>query len=250
MTQVASRRRATPTALAFLAALVTASAPVAQTLKGGVVENDNAPTTQAAGGQCGDDSAYNKLYGVQGVMLTQDQADAATGNPGVYRCGGCDGKPNMEECWLKPRAEPPVAIVAQTLHGSARQTFNNGGANSGYPSYPPPRMVGVVQRTGAPANGTAKRTQNRTPKPAAKTPTDTVRVTADGWPLSIDIPRKLPLNQPFTAALSKPTNSNSPWTTAQIKLLRRKTATSLGIVQFVALFQGSNRFPENFKATF
>lgn len=151
MTQVASRRRIMPTALAFLAALAASSAPVAQTLQGGVVQNSNTTTTQGAGGECGDDTAYNRLYGVQGVMLTQDQADAATGDPGVYRCGGCDGKPNMEECWLKPRARPLQA-------GAQQNDATSGASADGIPTYPSPGAVGSSPTPGAPSTA-----PNRTP---------------------------------------------------------------------------------------
>jgi hypothetical protein len=212
MTQAARRRRALLTALAFPAALAASSVPVAQTPSAsGTLQGGVETATQAAGGECGsNDTAYNKLYGVQGVMLTQDQADAATGNPGVYNCSGCEGHPGMEECWLKPGGQP--------LQAAAQQDNNSSGApTNGIPAFPSPGTGGEP-----PTPGTSGAAPNRTP------PTRIAQTPPGLGPPRAQPPARPPAQPPRQWNHQQPSCTGGGWNTANCTFIDNRGGKWMG----------------------
>jgi len=153
MTQVARRGRAVLTSLGLLAALATSSASIAQPPQG-AGSQDNSATPRVAGGECGDDTEYNKLYGVQGMMMTQAQANA-TPSDRVIRCAGCGGHPDMEECWLKPGTQDDATGGASD---SGPQNFSS-----------PYGTFGATPASGAPSTGLNPTPPTQTGQPPAQT---------------------------------------------------------------------------------
>jgi len=242
------------------AAVLAASSPVMSAptpaLSGGVSTSETAqPPPESAGGppkcETSNTAAYDKMYGTKGVVLTQDQADAEEGKGNVYRCGGCGYE---EMCWLKSGANSDTPVIASApLQGGAQQTYNhgdNGASGPGHSYYPSPVMVGTPQQQGgASQSGGASAGAPANSGP----PVDTVWSSIPGYGTAkaiAPIPRNWPLKVVTNVNLEKDPKSNSPFTTAKIELLTRKTARTEGQMEFLSVSDGRQTIPLNVKVRF
>lgn len=213
--------------------------------------------------QCGGTNRvyYDRMYGVAGVVLSEEEAQEDYRRGEVIRCGSC-GESQMI-CWLNEEATGQGGGQGRgrLLHGGTREN-NSTGDENGYPDPvmvgPPrnPRLHGGTQSGGKPPQqvqrpprqnlrGVTSGGRHRG-KPVLNSPPPpppavyTVNVTLGGFPVSVKIPADLPAGVPYVAALKLAPGSASPWVTARIVVDIRKAPGRRGLVRFLGVSRGGD----------
>ena len=201
-------------------------------------------STWSLAGQDGDNCCYlaPKATPIPGAVIPI--GDVGRAEAQGARCGANAFDPSADTAVCTG----PPQLIAQ-LQGEAVQHHATGGASGGSAySYPAPVMVGGTGASAPPPQrgsliqppprtlrgGTSGGNSGR----GSSAPTGaggTVVVPANGFNVIVSISGIFPLNKNYKTPLVRQANSNSPYTSAVIAVLRNKSASQTGLVRVVSV---------------